>query len=101
MVPGRGHWCEFCQMFHSSVSCYHPANRVANARIAELEAECKKLYENYAHWEGRATRAEAELAALKWKLQFCIDHDVRYVKADPLETVEEFLERRWAKRGTG
>jgi len=42
--------------------------------------------------------AMVELAALKWKLKFCIEHDVTYVKNDPLQTVEEFLEDRWAAR---
>jgi len=30
-----GHWCEFCQMEHSSLSCFHPGRRL----LAEAERE--------------------------------------------------------------
>ena len=43
-------------------------------------------------------QAKAENERLRWQLQFCIDHDVKYVKADPLMSVEEFLNDRWEAR---
>ncbi len=38
-VEGLGYWCEFCQTYHSSRSCFHPGQ----ARCAELEAEVEHL----------------------------------------------------------
>lgn len=35
----HGHWCDFCQTHHSSVSCYHPGQ----ARIRKLQAEAADI----------------------------------------------------------
>jgi hypothetical protein len=40
----NGHWCEFCQMYHSSISCFHPGNKV-QGEIAKLHAEIARLQE--------------------------------------------------------
>jgi hypothetical protein len=37
MTDELGHWCEFCQMFHSSVSCFHPGQKLW--RQAEQDAK--------------------------------------------------------------
>lgn len=50
-VCAKGHWCSFCQTWHSSMSCYHPgsspeATTNADAQhITRLEAEVTRLRE--------------------------------------------------------
>lgn len=43
-----GHWCELCQCYHSSASCFNPARRFINELEVErntLKAEIEKLKE--------------------------------------------------------
>ena len=40
-TPNIGHWCGYCRVYHTSVSCYHPAVvrvKALEDRISELEA---------------------------------------------------------------
>lgn len=39
-----GHWCDFCQMYHSSRTCYHPGGQ----EFKRLRAELDRLRERVA-----------------------------------------------------
>jgi len=68
----------------------------ADAAIAELEAE----FHIAEVWRVRAEQAEAELAALKWKLDYLVAEfsDVGKV---PVSGIREDLEEAWtAREGT-
>jgi hypothetical protein len=47
LYSGLGHWCDFCQCFHSSMSCFHPGRNYTPAelkyklRVAYLENEIR------------------------------------------------------------
>ena len=49
MSDPRGHWCDFCQTYHSSMSCFHPGGqqlRASQAEVAALEAELAEITED-------------------------------------------------------
>lgn len=80
MIPNKGHWCDYCQTYHTSMSCYHPGAR----RIAKLEAELAKrdsaIEVLHSEWQGaeeratfqkeRSEQAEAALAERDRMLDF-------------------------------
>lgn len=53
-----GHWCSFCQCYHSSVSCYHPGH----VKIDRLEAENQRL-----RTERNEYKADMEQLAEQWQ----------------------------------
>jgi hypothetical protein len=64
-----GHWCDFCQMWHSARSCWHPGAELANA----LRTEVEKLRTEVAHenglfitWRARAEGLEAVLHTIAY-----------------------------------
>ena len=50
-----GHWCEFCQTYHTSCSCYHPANKTHSLSPNQMNI----TYEVFATEEEVARLTEA------------------------------------------
>ncbi|MCK9628999.1 MAG: hypothetical protein M0R37_10460 [Bacteroidales bacterium] len=56
-----GHWCDFCQTFHSSMSCYHPGNngdRSTHPTVARLEADLDAANARADEWIDRCYKAD-------------------------------------------
>lgn len=70
------HWCEYCQVEHSSMSCYHPAVvrlKALEQRIAELEAEVRRWAENSEKNGTAMTQARNDLAELQRKYDALVE----------------------------
>jgi hypothetical protein len=88
-----GHWCDFCQTFHSSMSCYHPGNngdRSTHPTVARLEADLDAANARADEWIDRCYKAderadEAE-AMCEW-----LARKLAGMKGHELTTTEQWL----------
>lgn len=52
LYDGLGHWCAFCQCFHSSMSCFHPGrtwepNTIDVRHLVMLRERIEEEYEEH------------------------------------------------------
>lgn len=81
-----GDWCDFCQMFHTSRSCFHPGVaelEAARERILELEtihAECAMYREEL---ENHIDELEETVAWLQQRLSKIKNRKVKGKENEP------------------